>query len=274
VRISNEAVLEARVEDVWDALDDLGRVAACFPGAALTSSQGDTHEGRVRVRLGPMTVAYAGTATVVERDEAQRRARLDARGTAEQGNGTARADVVVALEALAEERTRLTVETDLSVDGRLAQFGQGVLSDVSARLFEQFSTALAQMLAAPDVTRDGVVADGGLAASEEQGPALDALMLAGPVLKRIAPVLLSMMAALAILWGVRRRRRARSERQSSLAQVQPGGAVAISRPFIDEQQPQPHGTNGGGPPHSRSIEREASRTGQPCSSGHEYGNEG
>jgi carbon monoxide dehydrogenase subunit G len=114
-----------------------------MPGAALTSVDGDSFAGTVKVKLGPVSLQYAGKGRFVERDEAAHRVVLEANGTDKRGNGTAGATVHARLEAAGDNQTRVVVDTDLKVTGRPAQFGRGVLQDVSGRIIEQFAGCLA-----------------------------------------------------------------------------------------------------------------------------------
>ncbi|MEU5085427.1 SRPBCC family protein [Streptomyces sp. NPDC021356] len=135
------------VDDAWRALLDIERVAPCLPGAAVEAYDGRTVTGSVKVRLGPITVTYKGTAVFEEQDAAARRLVLVASGRETRGQGTARATVTAALREQ-EGVTEVAVRTDLTVTGRPAQFGRGVLAEVGDRLVGQFADCLAERLAA------------------------------------------------------------------------------------------------------------------------------
>ncbi len=126
---------------------DLERVTPCFPGAALTSYDGDTFAGGVKVKLGPISMQYTGTGRFVERDEVGHRAVIEAKGKDKRGNGTAAATVTAELVAAGEARTDVIVRTDLNITGKPAQFGRGVMQDVSDKLLGQFATCLESRLA-------------------------------------------------------------------------------------------------------------------------------
>ena len=113
-----------------------------FPGAALTSYDGEAFEGLVKVKLGPISLQYTGTGRFVERDEAAHRAVIEAKGKDKRGNGTAAAGVTAQLTADGDAATNVTVTTDLNITGKPAQFGRGVMQDVSDKLLGQFASCL------------------------------------------------------------------------------------------------------------------------------------
>ena len=137
MELAHEFTVAVPVEHAWDVLTDVARIAPCMPGAELTEVDGDTYHGRVKIKVGPITAQYKGRASFAAKDEAARRVVLKASGRDTRGQGTAAATVTA---AMAEEAgsTTVSIVTDLSVSGRVAQFGRGVMADVSARLLEQF----------------------------------------------------------------------------------------------------------------------------------------
>ncbi len=135
------------IDKVWGVLTDVERVAPCLPGAQLTGSDGNVHEGFIKVKLGPITSQYKGTATFAERDDTAHKLVLSASGRDTRGAGNASAQITVALEALSESSTKVNVETDLTITGKVAQFGRGVLADVSRKLMGQFADNLAELVA-------------------------------------------------------------------------------------------------------------------------------
>jgi carbon monoxide dehydrogenase subunit G len=134
------------VEQAWEVLLDLERIAPCMPGATLTSYQGDEFAGTVLVKLGPVTMTFAGQGRFLERDPGQRRMVIEAAGKDRRGGGTARATIRSTLRAEGDS-TVVEVHSDLVVTGRAAQFGRGMIGDVSTRLLDQFTTCLAGQLA-------------------------------------------------------------------------------------------------------------------------------
>jgi len=137
MELTHDFTVPASVDDAWATFMDLERVGSCFPGATVTSVDESGFAGTVKVKLGPIALLYAGTGQFVERDDAAHRAVIEAKGKDKRGNGTAGATVTVQL-APAGEGTRIDVTTDLSVTGKPAQFGRGVMQDVSDKLLQQF----------------------------------------------------------------------------------------------------------------------------------------
>jgi carbon monoxide dehydrogenase subunit G len=146
VRLEHNFEVPVPVDRAWDVLLDIERIAPCMPGATLTSYEGETFAGNVRVKLGPVNLTYRGTGRFVERDEAARRVVVSASGMDSRGAGTAAATVTSTLHD-AGEHTRVEVVTDLDITGKAAQFGRGLIGDVSARLIGQFADCLAGKLA-------------------------------------------------------------------------------------------------------------------------------
>ncbi len=149
MQLENSFTVPVPVDEAWRVLLDIERIAPCMPGAALDTVTGDEFTGRVKVKLGVITLTYQGKASFVEKDEAAHRAVIDARGRDQRGNGTASA-VVTATLAAEGDRTRVDVLTDLNITGRPAQFGRGVMTDVGNKLLGQFADQLAAQLGAGD----------------------------------------------------------------------------------------------------------------------------
>jgi carbon monoxide dehydrogenase subunit G len=133
------------VDVAWAEFQDISSVAECFPGAQVTEVEGDTFNGTVKVKLGPIALVYNGTGTFTEKDEANHRLVVDARGKDKRGNGTAGAMVTMTMTGQGES-TDVDVHTDLTITGKPAQFGRGVMQDVSDKLLGQFVTCLEQRL--------------------------------------------------------------------------------------------------------------------------------
>jgi carbon monoxide dehydrogenase subunit G len=145
VQLENSFLVPVPVDDAWKVLLDIERIAPCMPGAALDSVDGDDFTGRVKVKLGPINLTYAGKASFVEKDEENHKAVIDARGKDQRGNGTAAAVVTAVLKSEGDS-TRVDVLTDLNITGRPAQFGRGVMTDVGNKLLGQFADKLAAQL--------------------------------------------------------------------------------------------------------------------------------
>jgi uncharacterized protein len=143
LELKHEFTVPASIEETWDAFNDIESVAACFPGATVTSVEGDTFEGSCKVKLGPIALVYNGSGTFVEKDESARRMVIDAKGKDKRGNGTAGAHVTATMTETGTG-TRVEVLTDLAITGKPAQFGRGVMQDVSDKLLGQFTDCLEQ----------------------------------------------------------------------------------------------------------------------------------
>jgi hypothetical protein len=138
--IKNEFEVAEPVEKVWQFLENIPQVAACLPGAELTDDLGDEHyKGKVAVRMGPVRLQFAGTADITERDEAAKKLVVHASGADEKGRGQA-SMVVTATLARAGRGTKVAVTQDLQLSGAAAQYGRGMIADVSAVLMRDFST--------------------------------------------------------------------------------------------------------------------------------------
>ena len=133
-------------EQAWQVLLDVERIAPCMPGATVDSVDGDVVTGRIKVKVGPVTMTYAGTARFVERDEQTRTVTLEASGKETRGAGTASATIRSALQDEGNQ-IKVTVHTTMSVTGRPAQFGRGVMAEVGGRIIERFAANLAALLA-------------------------------------------------------------------------------------------------------------------------------
>lgn len=148
MRLEHNFTVAAPLDRAWDVLLDLDRIVPCMPGAALTSHEGDEFTGTVRVKLGPVVMTFAGKGRFVERDAAAHRMVIEAAGRDTKGAGSARANINATLRADGDA-TAVAVLTDLTISGRVAQFGRGMIADVSSRLLDEFTTCLAGQLAPP-----------------------------------------------------------------------------------------------------------------------------
>jgi carbon monoxide dehydrogenase subunit G len=141
MELSNEFVVPVAIDEAWGLLTDVERIAPCMPGAELQEIEGDEYRGIVKVKVGPITAQYKGKATFVEKDDGAHRAVLRAEGRDTRGQGNANATITATLVP-EESGTRVTVVTDLAITGRAAQFGRGVMADVSTKLLGQFVSCL------------------------------------------------------------------------------------------------------------------------------------
>ena len=157
--MTNEFRVPTSPDRAWAVLTDVEKIAPCLPGAELQEVDGDEYRGVVKVKVGPITAQYKGKATFVERDDAARRAVLRAEGRDTRGQGNAAATITATLEPEGDG-TLVRVNTDLHITGKVAQFGRGVLADVSAKLMQQF---------ADNLQRDVLTEDEPAAATESNG---------------------------------------------------------------------------------------------------------
>jgi len=145
MELTHRFTVPASIDVTWTAFNELEGIAPCFPGATLDSVDGDEFTGSVKVKLGPIAMLYNGTGRFVERDEANYRAVIDAKGKDKRGNGTASANVVAQMTPDGTG-TAVEVTTDLSITGKPAQFGRGVIQDVSDKLLGMFMDCVAGKL--------------------------------------------------------------------------------------------------------------------------------
>ncbi len=149
MELNHTFTVPASLADTWQTFEDIDSVAGCFPGATVTEIDGDDFKGTCKVKLGPIALVYTGTGTFLEKDEAARRFVIEAKGKDKRGNGTAGATVTATFAEEASESTRVDVQTDLSITGKPAQFGRGVIQDVSDKLLQQFVTCLQDKVGTP-----------------------------------------------------------------------------------------------------------------------------
>ena len=239
MELTNEFTVDVPPEQAWDVLTDVERIAPCMPGAQLREIEGEEYRGVVRVKVGPITAEYKGVARFLEQDPVSRKAVLRAEGRETRGQGNASATITATLEP-ADVGTRVSVVTDLTVSGRVAQFGRGVLADVSNKLLGQFvdcleSTVLAaaqpgqpgqppageagaaESAGGPEAVPGGPAERAASTAPKGAGPkgagpapqpeAVDLLQVAGAsVLKRVAPLLAGVTVLLIVASLLRRRK--------------------------------------------------------------------
>ena len=205
--LQNSFVVNADIETAWKTLLDVESVAPCMPGATLTSFDGDNFTADVKVKLGPVTMTYAGEGTFVSRDVATHTAVIEGLGKESRGTGTAKALVTTGLVAESPERTRVDVVTELTITGKAAQFGRGVIADVSKRLVDQFASNLEQVILTRKAAVDaGSPASGAGEATAAAPPVMnnEALDLGnvamGPVLKRAVPVIIGAVVVIGLIW--------------------------------------------------------------------------
>ncbi|HSJ90567.1 MAG TPA: SRPBCC family protein [Ilumatobacter sp.] len=223
-QIVNEFTVNRPIDEAWPIICDVERIAPCLPGAQLEEIEGDVYRGKVKVKLGAVATEFKGEAQFVERDDESHTAKLAAKGRDTKGRGNAAADIYAEAEALSPTSTKCTVTADIHITGKVAQFGRGIMGDVSKKLMDQFAHNLNTMLdeqepadepAAPAEPPAAAASPAAAAADEPaqptvrkiNGPAaepVDLADMAGPaLLKRIVPAL----AAILIIVLLLRRRR-------------------------------------------------------------------
>jgi uncharacterized protein len=157
MELTHSFTVPTSVDDAWALFMDLERVGGCFPGATVTEVTDDGFSGTVKVKLGPIALVYSGSGSFVERDDAAHRAVIEAKGKDKRGNGTAGATVSIQLGPDGDG-TRADVSTDLAVTGKPAQFGRGVMQDVSDKLLQSFVACIEKQLTVPEGGEEAVAA--------------------------------------------------------------------------------------------------------------------
>ena len=231
-QLNTEFTVNRPIDEAWPIITDVEKIAPCLPGAELQEiaedpDKGEIYRGVVKVKLGAISTQFKGDAHFVERDDENYRAVLKGKGRDTGGRGNASADITAHAESLSPTSTKVVVTTDLHITGKVAQFGRGILGDVSTKLIDQFADNLNTMIdadgvdEAPDApsTDDAPVADAAAAADASaettepetnvrkiNGPAADPIDLmdvsGSSILKRAAPAI---AALLVILFLLRRR---------------------------------------------------------------------
>ncbi|GAA4815536.1 SRPBCC family protein [Tomitella cavernea] len=168
MELEHSFTVPASVDDVWQALLDPERVAPCMPGATLTGVEGQTFKGKVKVKLGPVSMQYKGTGEYIETDEATHTVVIKAAGKDAKGNGTAAATVTLRLTGDGQRTTGASA-TDLTVTGKPAQFGRGMIAEVGGKILEQFAVNLGDALA--DTEGQGSAGDAGSRPTDGGDPA-------------------------------------------------------------------------------------------------------
>jgi uncharacterized protein len=234
-QLINEFTVNRPIDEAWPIITNVEKIAPCLPGAELqeiaqSEEHGETYRGVVKVKLGAISTQFKGDAYFIERDDANYRAVIKGSGRDTGGRGNATADITAQAESLSPTSTRCVVTTDLHITGKVAQFGRGILGDVSTKLIDQFAANLNILIdqegttttddtsdssrssAATDSDSTSSTSGHGTTATEPQvrkinGPAAEPIDLMGvsgtSVIKRIAPALLGLLLAVLIL---RRRR--------------------------------------------------------------------
>jgi len=184
MELNNEFEVSAPIEKVWEVINNVELIAPCLPGAQLEEVENDEYRGFVKVKVGPITAQYKGVAKFVEKDDSNHRVVIRGEGRDTRGAGNAAADITASLESITEG-TRVNVVTDLKITGKVAQFGRGVMADISKKLMGQFADNLSEL----------VLAEGGNSQSSnsedssgQDSEAIDLLSVAGSSIgKKLVP---------------------------------------------------------------------------------------
>jgi uncharacterized protein len=232
MQITNSFAVKASPDVVYEFLLDVNNVVSCVPGAELSEVvDPNTFKGKVRIKVGPVTVSYNGTARITSRDAETRSATLEAEGKETTGSGSAQATTAMSVAADGDDST-VTLATDFTVVGRVAQFGRGIMEDVSRHLVAQAAECIQSKLEAPPAAAaptDGAAEDGAAAtdapapaAAPSQPAALDAVALGRAVAKerlsrvKVNPQTIAIgLGGLVSLLLLRRWRRARRRRRAA-----------------------------------------------------------
>lgn len=174
MELVNDFTVSAGIEETWKTLTDLELIAPCMPGAQLTEIEGETYRGLVKIKVGPITAQFKGQAHFVERDADQHKAVLKADGRDTGGKGNASALITAQLVELAAESTKVTVTTDLTITGKVAQFGRGALVDVSDKLLKQFVHNLETTVLSEDAAHHAAAEAAAPAGEATEAPATEA----------------------------------------------------------------------------------------------------
>ena len=213
MKLENEFRVDVPVDEAWRVLLDVERIAPCMPGAQLQEVEGDEYRGIVKVKVGPITAQYKGAARITEVDDTNHRAVIRAEGRDTRGQGNASATVTATLKP-DETGTRVNIDSDVTITGKVSQFGRGVIADVSGKLLDQFVTCLerdvlsgsgeAQTSAStpprPLASSEGESTSGPRTIEAADAAPVDLLRAArAPVLKRLIPVAAIVVVIIAVV---------------------------------------------------------------------------
>ncbi len=204
--LRHEFEVEVPIAEAWRILTDVERIAPCLPGAQLTEVEGDIYRGQVKVKVGPILAQFKGQASFVSLDESAYTAVLKGEGRDAGGKGNASALITASLTAVNDTRTACTVTTDLTISGKVAQFGRGALADVSDKLLAQFTANLNDLIAASPpphaVTAEPTApsVEGVRTIESADVAPINLLETAGaPIFKRAIPLVVALIAAIVVI---------------------------------------------------------------------------
>lgn len=209
MKIEDSFTVDAPISEAWELLTNIPEIAPCLPGAKLTDETDGVYSGGIKIKVGPVTSEYKGSASFVEKDDEGYKAVIDGKGRDVRGAGNAQA--LITAQMFAEgDQTRVEISTDLKVSGKVAQFGRGVMQDVSTKLLGQFATCLEDKINAPEAEEEAEdLADSvtplSAAPEDDDDDVLDLLDVAGgAVYQRFIPAAVGGLVALFIIRMIRR----------------------------------------------------------------------
>jgi carbon monoxide dehydrogenase subunit G len=203
VILTNTLDIDASADDVFRLINDVEKVATCVPGAAITGKDGETFLGGVKVKVGPISASYAGTIRFLEVDAETRTLTLEAKGADSHGNGDAEAQVDLAVESIGD-RSRLTLNTDLVISGKIVSFGKGAIVAVSNKVLQQFAVNLGALLSGSVTADPTAPAAVKTAVPSPMGGELNAMSLMPEPVRKYAPVAGIFLAGMVEGWLVSR----------------------------------------------------------------------
>ena len=219
MELNHSFTVNQPIAETWQILTDLERIAPCLPGAQLEEVHGEVYKGGVKIKVGPITAQFKGEAQFEERNDTDFKAVLKASGRDTGGKGNASATITAQLTPVDATSTTCNLLTDLSITGKVAQFGRGALADVSEKLLAQFSDNLNELIKtqgaapapAPAATAPATNGTGEPQIRKIEGPAAEPLDLGnvagGAVMKRVLPLLAGLAAALLFVRRLFRRKK-------------------------------------------------------------------
>jgi carbon monoxide dehydrogenase subunit G len=199
MKLENEFRVSVPIDRAWEVLTDIPLITPCLPGATLTDHDADEYKGKIKIKVGPVTADYSGSAVFVQRDEAARHVEISASGRDSRGSGNASATIIADMTTDGDG-TKVSISTDLKISGKVAQFGKGMIAEVSTKLIDQFVDCIEQELlgeavidqvAAESAAAPGAAAPAAAPARPrpQQAEALDLMEYAGnSVYKRLIPI--------------------------------------------------------------------------------------
>lgn len=218
MQLKNEFEVDADLERTWTLLTDLEQVMPCLPGAVMEGRDGENYLGSVKIKVGPIGANFKGSAHFAHKDDAAHTAVISASGKDPKGQAATSANIHARLEPVTDTRTRVVLDTDLEISGRMAQFGRGAIADVSNRLLGQFAANIGALLEAPagatapagaasaisaagSAGTSAPAASFGAAPAANQDVSMNAMSLVLPILKeRLGPPLIGGLIGFALSW--------------------------------------------------------------------------